>query len=201
MCYRYRVHTFVTYRDINCSVCVRACVRACVRVCVNTSEQNDSLHYTWWQTAHVLCTYVYASLCGWSIGRSVGVCWPTSEKKSLSFPHNQGAASHTSVRLLLYTLSWNLQSTNNSPVRPKKTLAERILKNDSTVSSSSPSSFFLCSCLLLRKLIYRCKPRCVCENQNCRFQKTCLAYLRDFSYTGWKTTVMNLQLWIFSIAK
>lgn len=99
-----------------------------------------------------ICAFARAA-----VGRSVG---RRSGKKSLSFPHSQGAASHTSVRLVLYTLSWNSPSTNNSPGRPKKkTLAERILRNESTVSSSSTSSSCLCSCLLPRKLICRCKPR------------------------------------------
>lgn len=44
------------------------------------------------------------------------------------------------------------------PAGRKKTLAERILRNDSTVSSSNASSSFLCSCLFPRKLICRCRP-------------------------------------------
>lgn len=44
-----------------------------------------------------------------------------AEEKSLSFPHSQGAASHTSVRLLLYTpVERAAANTNNSPGRPAK---------------------------------------------------------------------------------
>lgn len=108
-----------------CTVAVSVCtsfviccnVSRFVHMCtwMYTDKQNDGLQYTWWRVAPtwIVCVRMCA-FTRTAVGRR------SPAKKSLSFPHSQGAASHTSVRLLLYTLSWNLRSTNNSPGRPKK---------------------------------------------------------------------------------
>lgn len=112
--------------------------------------------------ARVMCVCVRAcvrarSHAQRSVGRSAFV-----GEKSLSFPHNQGAASHTSVRAYFY-----IHSRGTREVRIIRPAAGRKKKNARGMHTeerlyrvlfkSAPSSF-LCSCPFPRKLICRCEP-------------------------------------------
>lgn len=172
------MHIFVTCRNVSRSVCVCVCV--CLHVYVYIDVQETSRMTGFSIRAHTsgndICVYVCVrarSLAQWSVGRSAFV-----GEKSLSFPHNQGAASHTSVRAYFYIHSRGTREVRiiRPAGRKKKTPAECILRNDSTVSSSKvrlPPSFVLAP---FRGNSFADASR-IRENPNCRLRKIRLTIL------------------------
>lgn len=121
----------------------------CIWMYTRQAEWRPSV-YVVASCTHVNCVraYVRVHLRG---GRSVG-------RRRRAFPFRI-AKVQRAIPQCAYFYIHSRRTCEVRIIRPtgqKKTLAE--CRNDSTVSFSDASSFFLCSCSLPRKLICQCKP-------------------------------------------